>query len=207
MWSILIELQGWRSQILDDRLLHNRCTDFDSVSWRLLGSTSTTRRYELRVCRIKAHEIAVVYGGGINVNPGRILLDGRFLYNRFTDSNSDFRRLLGLVSASQRYKVRLCRMISQEVAVHSRGGSLAEFYLRAVSSTTAARISILVLWRLLGSAVATQRYKVRLYTINTHGAIGLAIPNTRWLIPPQPLPGFRFCSLEVVGPNRSYTLV
>ena len=129
--------------MLDNRLLHNRCTDFDSVFWRLLGSTLATRQYKVRVCRIKAHEIAVFYGGGINVNPGGILLDGRFLHNRCTDSNSDFRRLLGLTSASQRYKVRLCRMKPQEVAVHSEGGTLAEFYLKADSSTTAAQISIL----------------------------------------------------------------
>ena len=136
-------LQGWRSQMLDDRLLHNRCTDFDSVFWGLLGSMPATRRYKVRVCRIKTHEIAVFYGGGINVNPGGILLDGRFLHNHCTDSNSDFRRLLGLISASQQYKVRLCRMETQEVAVRSGGGTMAEFYLMADSSTTAARISIL----------------------------------------------------------------
>ena len=138
-----MELQGWRSQILDDRLLHNRCTDWDSVSWRLLGSTSATRRYNVRVCRTKTHEIALFYGGGINVNPGGILLDGRFLYNHCTDSDSDCGRLLGLISASQRYMVRLYRMETQEVTVHSGGSTLAEFYLMADSSTTTARISIL----------------------------------------------------------------
>ena len=125
------------------RLLHNRWPDSNSFSWRLLGSTSATPRYKVRVCRIKTQEIAVFYGGSINVNPGGILLGGRFLHNRCTDSNSDSRRLLGLISASQRYKVRLHRMKAQEVAVHSGGGTLAEFYLMADSSAAAARISIL----------------------------------------------------------------
>ena len=115
--SILMELQGWRSQMLDGRLLHNRCTDFDSVFWRLFGSTSATRRYKVRVCRIKTHEIAVFCRGGVNVNPGGILLDSRFLHNHSTDSNSDCGRLLGSISASQRYKVRLCHMKTQEVSV------------------------------------------------------------------------------------------
>ena len=112
-------------------------------SWRLLGSTSGTRRYKVRVCRIKTHEIAVFYGGDINVNAGGTLLYGRLLHNRCTDSNSDFGRLLGLISASQRYKVRLYRMKTQEVTVHSGGSTLAEFYSMADSSTTAGRIPIL----------------------------------------------------------------
>ena len=119
--SILMELQAWRSKVLDSRLLHNRCTDFDSVCWRLLGSTSATRRYKVRDCRIKTHEIAVFCGGGIKVNPGGILLDSRFLHNRCTDSNSDCGRLLGSISASQRYKVRPYRMKTQEVTVLCEG--------------------------------------------------------------------------------------
>ena len=202
MRSILMELQGWRSKMLDGRLLHNRCTDFDSLSRWLLGSTLATCRYKVRVGRIKTHEIAVFCGGGVNVNyggilldsrflhnhctdcnsdsgrllglisasqrykvrpnrrkapevtvfcewsltyyPGGILLDGRFLHNRGTDSNSDCGRLLGLISVSQRYKVRLCRMKTQEVAVQSRGSTQAEFYLMADSSTTTRRIPILL---------------------------------------------------------------
>ena len=119
--SIPMELQGWRSKMLDGRLLHNRCTDFDSVFWRLLGSTSATRRYKVCDCRIKTHEIAVFCGGGINVNPGGILLNSRFLHNRCTDSDSDCGRLLGLISASQRYKVRHYRMKTLEVTVFCEG--------------------------------------------------------------------------------------
>ena len=97
----------------------------------------------VRVCRIKTYEIAVFCGGGVNVNPGGILLDGRFLHNHFTESSSDCGRLLGLISALQRYKVRLSRIQTQEVAVQSGGSTLAEFYLMADSSTTARRILIL----------------------------------------------------------------
>ena len=43
-------------------------------------------------------------------------------------------------------------------------------------STTAAQISIPIFWRLLGLTAATRQYKVRLYAINTHGAIGWRSP-------------------------------
>ena len=74
-------------------------------------------------------------------------------------------------------------------------------------STTAGRIPILFFWRLLGSTSATRRYKVRLYAVNTDGVIGLAISRTRWQITPQPLAGYQFCFLEVVGLHVSYATV
>ena len=64
-----------------------------------------------------------------------------------------------------------------------------------------------VFWRLLGSTPATRRYKKRPYAVNTHGVTGLAISNARWQITPQPLHGFQFCLLEIVGLNVSYTPV
>ena len=51
---------------------------------------------------------------------------------------------------------------------------------------------------------ATRRYEVALYAVNTHGATGLAISNTRRLIPPQPLEVFQFGSQGVVGLVASY---
>ena len=64
---------GWRSQILDGRLLHNGWTDFDSVFWRLLGSTSATRQYKVRLDRIKTQEIAVFFGRGLEFLGGFLL--------------------------------------------------------------------------------------------------------------------------------------
>ena len=58
-----MELKGWRSPELDGRILHNRWPDSNSVFWRLLGSTPATRRYKVRLCRTKTHEIAVLCGG------------------------------------------------------------------------------------------------------------------------------------------------
>ena len=60
-----MELQGWRSQELDGRFLHNGWTDFHSDCGRLLGWFLATRRYKVRLCRIKTHEIAVFYGVGV----------------------------------------------------------------------------------------------------------------------------------------------
>ena len=54
-------------------------------------------------------------------SPGEILLDSRFLHNHCRYSNSDCGRLLGSTSASRRYKVRLCRIKTQDLAGLSGG--------------------------------------------------------------------------------------
>ena len=113
---------GWRSPELNGRLLHNRCTDSVSDSWRLLGLTSATRRYKVRPCHIKSHEITGLCGGGLS-SPGGILLDGRFLHNRWVYSSSVSWRLLGSMSATQRYKIRPYHMKTHEVMV-SYGGTV-----------------------------------------------------------------------------------
>jgi len=103
--------------LLDGRLLHNRWTDFDALCGRLLGLTLALYRYKVRLCRIKTQEIAVFCGEDLYSSPGDILLDSRLLHNRWTDFDALCGRLLGSMSASQRYKVRLCRIKTQEVAV------------------------------------------------------------------------------------------
>ena len=84
---------------------------------------------------------------------------------------------------------------------------LAHLYSRADYSTTVRGIPIRFFGRVLGSTSATRGYKVRLYAMNTHGATGLAISNTRWQIPPQPLQVFQFSLREVIGLDGSYTPV
>jgi len=49
----------------DGRFLHNRSTDFESVTWTSLGPTPATRRYKVRPCRINTHEVAIYSGGGV----------------------------------------------------------------------------------------------------------------------------------------------
>jgi len=41
---------------LDGRFLHNRSTDFDSVTWTSLGSTPATRRYK------EGSEVPILHG-------------------------------------------------------------------------------------------------------------------------------------------------
>jgi len=60
--------------------------------------------------------------GGLNSNPGGILLDGRLLHDYLTDSSSVCGRLLGSTPARRRYKVRLCGIKTQECAVFCGGG-------------------------------------------------------------------------------------
>jgi len=105
---------------------------------------SATRWYKARLCHIKTHEIGVFCGGGLD-SPGGILLDGRFLHNRWVYSNSVSWRLLGLSLATQWYMVCPYHMKTQEVADLCGGTTLAEFYSMADSSTTAGRIPILFL--------------------------------------------------------------
>ena len=54
-------------------------------------------------------------------------------------------------------------MKAQDIADLDGGSTLAEFYSMADYSTTAGCIPIQFSWRLLGSSLATKRYKVRPY--------------------------------------------
>jgi len=104
---------------LDGRFLHNRWADPGSDCGRLLGSTPATQRYKGRLCRIETHEVADPCGGVVFILVGTLAipeLDGRFLHNRLTDSRSDCGRLLVLTPATQRYKGRLCRIETHEIA-------------------------------------------------------------------------------------------
>ena len=176
-----MELIHWRIS-LNGRFLHNRCVYSDSVFRRLLGSTSATQRYKVRPYCMKTHEVMVSYEGTVQVlhwqnstrwlippqrlhriqfclmevvglvssyvmvyglslshvnsgshgelwryYPGGFSLNGRFLHNRCTDSNSVCWRLLGSSLATQRYKVRLYRMKTQEVMVSCGTNTLADF--------------------------------------------------------------------------------
>jgi len=42
---------------LDGRFLHNRFTDFGSVTWISLGSTPATQRYKVCLWRIRIHGV------------------------------------------------------------------------------------------------------------------------------------------------------
>ena len=81
---------------------------------------SATRQNKVLRCHIKTPEIAVFCGGGLDW-PGGILLDGRFLHNHCVYSTSVSWRLLSSSVATQRYKVRLYRMKTQEVTVFCEG--------------------------------------------------------------------------------------
>jgi len=132
--------------LLDGRYLHNRWPDFDSVCERLLGMMPAFQRYRVRLCRTKAHEFAVFCGGCIRYQAGDTLLDGGLPKNCWTESDSLCGRLLGSTPASQRYKVRLCRIKAQEFTVFC-GGCIrypaAVIYLTADMSTTSRRILML----------------------------------------------------------------
>jgi len=87
--------------LLDSGLLHNRSTDFDALCGRLLGSTPAFQRYNVCLCRIEAYEFAIFCGGCIRYQAGDILLDGRLLHDRRTDSDALCGRLLAITQASQ----------------------------------------------------------------------------------------------------------
>ena len=101
-------------------------------------------------------------------------LDGRFLNNRWADPGSDCGRLLGSTPATQRYKGRLCRIETHEIADPCGGvvfilvGTLAipELDGRFLHSRWADPGSDCR--GLLGSTPATQRYKGSLCRIKAH---------------------------------------
>jgi len=72
------------------------------------GSTPATQRYRLHPCDIKILDFADICAKGLYCNPGRILLDGRFLHNHSTDSNSVSWRLLGPTLATRWYRICPC---------------------------------------------------------------------------------------------------
>jgi len=101
---------------LDGRFLHNCWTDSGSDCGRLLGSTPAMLRYRVHPPAIFIHEVTV-----LNEVLAILGLDGRFLYNRWTDSGSDCGRLLGSTPATRRYKVRPQAPILNG-AIEARGG-------------------------------------------------------------------------------------
>jgi len=207
------------SSELDGRFLYNHRSDPESDCGRLLGWRPATQWYKVRPCHIKAHEIAVFCAGCIRYQAGDILLDGRYLHNRGTDFDSVCGRLLGLTPAFQQYKVRLCQIRTQEIAVFcgedlysSTGDILLDGRLLHNRWTDFAALC----GRLLDSTPATRRYKVRLCRIKAqeitdscggclYGCSG--DPRTRWLIPPRPLLRSWIGLREIVGHDASYAEV
>jgi len=183
---------------LDSRLLHNHGSDSESDCGRPLGWTPATQWYKVRPCRIKAHEVAVFCAGCIRYQASHTLLDRRYLHDRWTDFDSVCGRLLGMTPAFQQYKVRLCHIETQDIAVFcgedlysSPGDILLDGRLLHIRGTDLAALC----GSLLDSTPATRRYKVRLYRIRPQeigDSCGGCLytysgdPRARWLIPPQP---------------------
>jgi len=151
--------------LLDSRLLHNRWTDFDARCGGLLGSMSASQRCDVRLCRIETQDIAGFCGGCISYPAGDILLDGRILHNRETDFDALCRRMLDLTPALYQYKVRLCRIKTQEVAVFGEGDlystSPSDIFLQSRLLNDPWTDLDALCGRLLGSMSAFQWYKVR----------------------------------------------
>jgi len=103
--------------LLDGRLLPSQLTDFDALCGGMLGSIPASQRYMVGLCRIKPQESAVFWGGCIRSQARDTLRDGGLLHGPLTDLDALCGRLLGLMPASQRYKVRFCRIKTQEIAV------------------------------------------------------------------------------------------
>ena len=106
---------------LDGRFLHDHSSDPESNCGRLLGLMPATQWYKVCPRRIKAYEVAVFCAECIRYQDGDILLNGGHLHNRWTDLDSVCGRLLGLRPAFQRYRICLCRIKTQEIAVFCGG--------------------------------------------------------------------------------------
>ena len=143
-----------------------------------MGSTTAIQRYKVRLYRIKTQEIAVFCGEDLYSSHGDILLDSKLLHNRWTDLDALCGRLLALTPASQRYKVRLCRIKTQEIAVvcgedlySNPGDILLDGRLLHDRWT----VFDSVCGRVLGSPPASQGYKIHPYRAIIHEVTRLAI--------------------------------
>jgi len=133
--------------------------------------TPAFQQYKIRLCHIKTQDVAVFCGEDLYSGPGDILLDGRLLHNCLTDLDDLCGRLLGLMLASQQYKVRLCHIEAQEFAVFCGG------FIRSQAGDILLDGRLLynrwtyldaLCGRLLGLTPASQRYKLRLCLIKAH---------------------------------------
>jgi len=79
--------------------------------------TQASRRYKILPPAMFIHEVT-----GLNGVLAIPELDGRSLHHQVSDSGSDCGRLLGLMPATRRYKVRLCRIKTHESANSSENG-------------------------------------------------------------------------------------
>jgi len=123
------------------------------------------QRYTVCLYRVKTQEVAVFCRDDLYSSPGDTLLDGGCLHNRGADLDSVCRRLLGMMPAFQRYKVRLYGIKAHELAVFCRGCiryQASDILLDGRLLNDHWRESDSLCRRLLGLTPASQRYKVRL---------------------------------------------
>jgi len=110
---------------------------------------SATGWFKLRPCRIKTQDVTYFCGSGLYSNLGTILLDGRSIHNRWRDFNCFSWSILSPTSATRRYRigpwgvktVDFTDFCGRCLYRHLNPGGI---YLRADSSITAPRITILV---------------------------------------------------------------
>jgi len=93
--------------------------DPESNTWRFLGSMAAIQQSKIDPLRAIIQEVT-----GLNGVLAIRELDNRSLHNHYSDPGSDCARLLGSTPAAQRYKGRLCRIRTHEIADHYGGGCL-----------------------------------------------------------------------------------
>jgi len=145
-----------------------------------VGSTPGSHQYNVRLCPIKTHDVAVFCGVD---HYGSSLRDILLLHNRSTDFDAHCRRSLGLMPAAQSYKVRLGWIKTQEIAVCGRGGiSYQSGNIVLYGRVLHDRETDLGPFcrRLLGSAPVSQWYKVHPTTTFIHDVTGSQLGGVPW---------------------------
>lgn len=166
--SILLKLQGWRSQWLDGRLFYNRWSNFN---WLSLEGNALDVSYPAVYQELQISRNGPLSWRMSNFNPGRILLNGRFFYRRRAYSSSVFRQLLSSSLATWWQTVRPYCMKIEEVTGFC-GGSLRWQYpgrilLNGRFLHNCCLYSNSVSWRLLGLSLATPQQKICAYRMKT----------------------------------------
>jgi len=106
---------------LDGRFLHNTSPILDLIAgdcWAQRQLRSGIKDISVASKLMKSLTlVGVVFIGTLAIPE----LDGRFLHDHCSNPESDCRRLLGSMPATQWYKVRPCHIETQEIAVFCGG--------------------------------------------------------------------------------------
>ena len=116
----LVSVEGSHSSLAEFYSMVDSSTTVWGIPIRIVGGCWARRQLHAGIWYVpvtsKLRISLAPVEGRLRQYPGGISLNGWLLHNRYRYSNSDWGRLLGSMTASRRYKVRPCRIKTQDFA-------------------------------------------------------------------------------------------